>query len=287
MNLIISCSPKDTFSRDGALMSPGDIVVSNQTSDSALLLDKDGNLKKIIYNAANNLEQIFGVNWNNQTNEVLLTINGSPDRVLAVSAYDGSIREAVRHPQLNGNIYGVAADSNGDFLVIETSRIEKFTANNSRVNNGTFPTGNILTASTQINMLSTGDFVLCGTTTDRVRIYNSSAVQQAEAQSGVAGTTNAYGCAESSNGNIISTWDGTTDTVIVFNSDLSSQLFTYSDTNYIGAPRGVTVKANGNILVTDNTYEWIVELDDEANFIRTLGSGILNNPWQLIEIPEY
>lgn len=268
-------------------MSPGDIVVSSSTTDSVILLDEDGYFKKLLLDLPNNLETPLGLDWNSDTQEIIVSINGTPDRIVGISAFDGSIREIVRNIAYNGNTYGVAVTATGEYLAIETNGIEKFTSTGSRINNGSFPKANIMTNPAQIRSLIGGGFVICAYGTDRVRTYSDRAVQQNEKDSGIAGTTNSYGCAESQSGAIAVSWDGTNDSIILYSSDLSTEIMNFSDASYLSAPRGVTVRSNGNIIAADAGFEWLVEVTADGKFVRTLGSGILADPWQVIEVPRF
>ena len=49
-------SPIATKNSEGALLKTGDIVVTSNVSDSAIVLDKNGNFKRVLYNADNSLE---------------------------------------------------------------------------------------------------------------------------------------------------------------------------------------------------------------------------------------
>ncbi len=280
-------SPLTTTSSDGALAQTGDIVVTSTLSDAALLLDKDGNFKKVLFNVPNNLDTVFGLTWDSRTNEILLAINGAPDRIIAISAVDGSQREAVRSTTLNGTVTDVAIAANGDYLVLETNNIERFTPTGSRVNDGDYPSVNFMTAPRQITSLRSGDYVACSITTDRVRIYNDAGVQQFETVSGIGGTTNAYGCVELHNGNIAVSWDGTTDSVVIYDSTLTTEIARFNDPSLLSAARGLGVKANGNILVSDAGFDQVIELDSNANFIRVLNDAFLNDPYQTLEIPDF
>ena len=101
----------------------------------------------------------------------------------------------------------------------------------------------------------------------------------------LAGTTNAYGCVETHDGGIIGSWDGTTDSVVKYSSDLSTELWTYSDASYLSAPRGVAVRANGNILILDYTFSHIVELSPSGEYIRRIGAGAMYRPQYIHVIP--
>lgn len=289
--LLSSCvseeSPLETYSRDFAVVNGGDLVVTNYSGDSAILLDSDGNFKKMLYNVENNQEQVIGVNWNDSTNEIILSINGTPDRIVSVSPLDGVAVDTIVSNQFSGNPFGLMVDPSGDFLLIESHKIEKFTANGVRINDGTFPTGTLMTSLAQIYPRAAGGFVTCAYTTDKVATFDESATLIDDKSSGIGGTTNAYGCHETADGDIVTAWEGSTDTIALYNDDFSTTIATYNDSLYLSSPRGVEVKANGNILVTDVGYHYLIELDSNLQFVRTLGGGVLNYPWQVLEIPEY
>ncbi|MFT6631482.1 MAG: hypothetical protein ACJAS4_001431 [Bacteriovoracaceae bacterium] len=301
MVLFVACvngeSPEETSSlidagSSGLFMDPTDIVVTNYFSDSAILLDSDGNFKELLYNVENNQEQVVGVNWNPITNEVFLSINGFPDRIMAISAIDGTERTVIQNTQLNGSTFGVAINSDGSILAIESHQIEKFSANGNRVNDGNFPTGTLLNNLSQVNSLSSGGFVVCGYGGDSVATYDENGSQLNIAVSGIAGTTNGYGCDETGAGEVVASWEGTTDTVVIYDNTLGSVLATYNDSGTLSSPRGVEVLENGNILVTDVGYHYLVELEYNVvagtlTYVRTIGGGLLNYPWQLVEIPTY
>lgn len=281
-------SPLETFSRDYAVVNPGDLVVTNYYGDSAILLDADGNFKKMLYNVENNQEQVLGVTWNEFTNEIVLTINGTPDRVVAISPLDGNSRVAVQSNLYAGNAFGVAVDSDGGYLLVESHQVEKFTVLGTRVNDGIYPTGTLFNYLAQINSRKAGGFVVCSYHTGlKVATYDKDAVQLNNAVSGIAATTRSYGCNETSSGDIIVSWNGTTDTVALLDSTLSTVKATFNDSTILSSPIGIGIKSNGNFLVADSVFHYIVELDPELNFVRSLGGGILNYPWQVIEIPEY
>lgn len=284
----ISCEiePQETTSGLGALMQPGDIVVSSNSADSAILLDEDGNFKSILYNPPNNIDQVYGLAWNDLTREVIVSINGLPDRIVAISAIDGSVRTITQGGGLNGNTFGVAVDADGYYYAVETSAIEKFSPSGARETSG-FPVAGVMSNMTQISYMSTGEFLICSSGTDRARIYNSSMTQQHDTNSGIGGTTNSYGCKEMPNGNIAVSWDGSADAVIIYDDALNATGDSFSDTTRLTSPRGIGVRENGNILVADAYYDWIVEFDSSANFIRTIGGGILSDPWQVLVIPNF
>ena len=85
-------------------------------------------------------------------------------------------------------------------------------------------------------------------------------------------------------------WDETTDRIVIYDNTLSSTITQFRDATVLPSPRGVFQKANGNILVTDVSYHYLIELayDPDAGtltFVRNLGGGVLNYPYQVIEIP--
>jgi len=271
----------------GAVMVPGDIIVTNYYGDSAILLDSEGNFKKLLYNLVNNSEQVLGLNWNAVNNTVVLSINGLPDRIVEIDPLTGADTNMVISAQFNGNTFGVSVDANGNYLAVESHSVEKFNSAGYRINDADFPALNILNNGTQINTLDAGGFVLCGTGSDVVRTFDANATQIDSKASGIAATTNSYGCNETAAGNILASWDGTTDTVILYDATLTTEIAVFNNSSYMSAPRGIGVKSNGNILVADAGYHYIVELDSGLNLIRTFGGGTLSYPWQVLEVPEY
>ncbi len=80
---------------------------------------------------------------------------------------------------------------------------------------------------------------------------------------------------------------GTTYTVVVYSSDLSSAEVAYSDTSVLNAPRGISQLENGNIVVACAGFEHLVEIDTNGNFVKTLGSAGLADANKVLVIPNF
>ena len=265
------------------LASSGDIVVSNYYSDSVLLLDSDGFYKALIYNVANNAESLYGVEYNPTTNEAIIGVDGS-DRVVGVSLTDSSVRNVITDANLSGTIRGIAQLISGDYLILESNNVERFTSSGFRNTTG-WPIATIQSNPGNIFPLANGGFGVCSYGTDVIRTYDAAGTQVATASSGIAGTTNAYGCIEMSNGNIAVTWNGTTDTVQILSSDLSTVNSSFSNTAVLPSPYGIAQDNDGNLLVTDITYHHIVVLDSSGTLVNVKGNSVLSYPRDLFVVP--
>jgi hypothetical protein len=203
--------------------------------------------------------------------------------VVAVSAEDCSNRNVVVDINLTGTIRGITQLTSGDILVSETNNIERFGSNGNRVSSG-WPLA-AQTGATGLSALANGGFVHCSTTTDVVRTYSSAGVQVATRSSGIAGTTDAMDCFVMSNGNIATTWSGTSDTVSIYNSSLSP-IASFSNTAYLAAPGGIAQRpSGGNLLVVDRVFNVIVELTTAGVYVNTFGSGLLSTPEFILVVP--
>ena len=286
MIFIVGCveEPIETFSN--FVVQPGDVVVTNITNDSVVLLDSTGNFKRVLYDVQNNVEIPYGVGWKSDTLEVLVAIDGA-DRVMAISAIDGSSRAFIQTPFLNGAIRGVAQLRDGSVIVAESNAIEKFDTNGNRITTGFPLTGGINNVE-NVYPKADGGFIVCARGGDVVRTYTAAGVMQNTTASGIGGTTDGYGCSELSDGRIVTAWSGSTDTVSIYNSSLSTSLTTYSDTTIAPSPRGVAQLANGNIIVADATYHHIIEVSSsDGSFVGTFSSYGLSSPNQLYVIPNF
>ncbi|MBL6989623.1 MAG: hypothetical protein ISR65_07585 [Bacteriovoracaceae bacterium] len=272
-------------SKDQYAIVAGDIAVTNTTSDVAILLDSTGAFKRVLYDVDNATETINGVGWLSSTEEVLVTVDGS-DRVMAVSAVDGSVRTLILHPQLSGAIRGVMENIDGDILIIESNNLERFTTDAFRITTG-WPITNIMSTPQQVFPLSGGGFVMCATGTDRIRTFDSDGVQVDETASGIGGTTNSYGCVELDDGRIAGTWQGSNDSVVIYSSDLSTAEMTYSNTALLGNPRGIDFRANGNLLIADASFHYLVEITSAGDYVGNIGGSVLSTPNQVFVIPTF
>lgn len=289
--LFSSCLKKEeiigTYSHQTNIIKPGDIIVSNGNSDSLILLDATGEYKKTLYDVDNISETISGIAYKPDTKEIIFTVTGAALRVGAVSIVDGSYRNFIINVSLTTPLRGVAVMTDGNVLVTHAGIIQKFSTDGTRITAGAWPK-TLMGTPQQISALPNGGFLNCSDTTDLVRTYDSAGVQTGtSAASGIAATTDVFACMRLSDGRIANAWNGTTDTISVWNSDFTGRVNIYADTSVLGNPRGIAQRANGNLLITDATNNYIVEIDIDGNFINKLGGSILNGPTSIFVMPNY
>jgi hypothetical protein len=261
-----------------------DVLVSNGGTDTILAYSADGTFKRIIFQLSTvSGEAIYGLDYMAATGEVIVAIDGT-DRVMAIDPTDCSARNLVANVNLTGTLRGVTQLSGGDILVVETNNVERFTSDGVRVTSGGWPLS-LQTAGTDIHALSAGGFVHCSTTTDVVRTYSDAGVQAATRSSGIASTTDAVGCKELSNGSIAVAWSGTTDSVVIYSSNLATAQYTYSNTSVLSTPGSLAEKANGNILIADRTLNYLVEITATGTYVGQFAAGLLNTPEYVLVIP--
>lgn len=294
MIFIVSCKKEvatPTTSSSTFLINPGDIVVANG-SRSIILLDSNGNYKQVLYTLDNVTETIYGLAWKADTREVMFTINGAA-RVGAISAIDGAYRNLITDINLTGALKGLTQLASGDILVAEVSNVERFSSAGIRktlVNAVVWPNtlGATSTTLEQISATLDGGFIACSSGSDNVKRYTNNAVIVGTAQvSGIAGTTDAFGCLELANGRIAMAFNGTTDTIRTVSAAMTGITSIYSDLAILASPRTLTQAINGNILVVDSVYNQIVEITNAGTFVRTLGGGNLGSPVALFSVPNF
>ncbi len=105
--------------------------------------------------------------------------------------------------------------------------------------------------------------------------------------SGIAATTDAFGCIELTDGKIAMAFSGTTDTIRTVSAAMTGIATVYSDLAVLASPRTLTQALNGNILVVDSVYNQIVEITTSGIFVRTLGGSIIGTPNAVFSVPNY
>lgn len=281
-----------TKSNQSYLVKPGDIIVVNGTSHSLILLDSNGGYKTVLYDLDNIAETIYDVAFKKDTNEIIFTVNGSP-RVGAVSVVDGTYRTLIADANLTGALKGLTQLSNGDILVSEISNIERFTTNGVRrtlVAGVTWPNTLAGTSTTAEQLFATADggFIVCSSGSDNVKRYTQNAVIVGPTVvSGIAGTTDAFGCIELADGKIAMAFSGTTDTIRTVSAAMTGIATIYSDLAVLASPRTLTQTLNGNILTVDSVYNQIVEITTTGTFVRTLGGSLIGSPNAVFSVPNY
>ena len=269
-------------------ISVGDIIITNSGNKSVLLLDSEGHFKATLLDLNQN-ETPTGIAYNSTTKEILITVDGTADRVIAISTYSLAKRDFINDiGNLTGTLYGITQLTQGDIIISEGNTIERYNSSGTRVTTGAWPK-TLMTTSTTLRALTNGNFLSCSTGTDLARIYDNTATQVfTTAVSGIAGTTDLYGCAVLSDGTIAIAWNGTTDTVQIRSSNLATVLASYSNitTTVLSNPRGIAQALNGNILVVDNTANHIAEITTSGTLVRTFGDAI-NTPIDIFVVPSY
>lgn len=273
----------------GYIATAGDLAVVNYGNASVMLLDSTGNFKRILYDADQAQETVYGIGWKADSKEILVTVNNATGangvKIIAISAVDATVRTFATDHLPTTSLKGVAQLASGEVIVAKGNNIEKYNTNGVRVTTGGWPKAS-MTAPEQLTATSTGGFVTCSATTDAIRTYNSSAVQINTVSN--VGATNGYGCTILSNGGVAGAWEGAGDEVVTYNSALGGATDIYSDSaNMLQTPRQIIQKSNGNLLIADTVRDWLVEITITGTFVTTLGGSVLNDPYALIEIPSF
>lgn len=272
-------------------VTPNDIVVLNYLSADIVVLDRNGNFKNVLFSVDSSSEKLIGLAWMHTTKEILVAVDGS-DRVMAISPYDGSSRVLISNSNLdfNTNTIGLAQISNGDIIVAETSTsAERFSEAGVRNTTG-WPKNLGLTLMRQISPTQDGGFIACSANTDQARKFDSNGNLQATGTSVIAGTTNGYGCIELSNGEFALSWDGTTDSVQVYDSGLTAATTTFNNASssaVLSGPRGLAQTSDGNILVAEYTGQYLIEITTAGDYVQTLGNSFLKQPAHVLSIPSF
>ncbi|MFG1593906.1 hypothetical protein [Halobacteriovorax sp. CON-3] len=271
----------------GNYLEPGDIIVMNYTADSIVQLDSNGVFKRTIYQATGNSVLLLALGWSSENNQLLFTTDGN-DRVLGVNAYTGKVSDVIVHSGLNGALRGVTELANGNIAVLESNNLELFTPlgdGHQRETSG-FPITNIINTGQGMAPLADGGFLISSRGSDQIRTYDEDGVQQNSVGS-PAGANDGYFAIELDNGDIVGIWSGTTDQVVEYDSTLSATGASYSNTTYLANPRGVAQLHSGNIIVSDYSYNHLVEIDiSDYSLVRTIGQG-LSGPTHVLVVPEY
>lgn len=297
--LLTSClvgqgSPIESSSNDANLIQSDDIIVSNTGNDSIILLDPDGVYKATLVDAQTSNQIVYNGLGYDAVSKQILYVNDHAvaifESINALSLFDGSSRTVLNNNQLAGTMPGVARLTNGDYLVLETATtVEKFNA--SGIRQGAPFIGAAANAVVDMNPLLNGGFVLCASATaGTVRTYNAAGVIQATATSATPvpslGAWAASSCAQTPEGNIVVAYSNAAgDAVRMYNSALTTTLWTYQDTNLLTTPGKVTVRSNGNVLVSDTGFHHIIELSPTGTFLRTIGGAVLSTPTHILAVP--
>jgi hypothetical protein len=286
--LLMGCnfSEKSPVTLTSYLIEPGDIIVTNSGNTTVVLLDSAGNYKDTLLDLAQ-AEVPMGIGFNSTTKEVLIAVNSTADRVIGISAYNGTRSDFINDiANLTGNLYGITQISQGDVLIVESNNIERYSSSGDRVTSGAWPKA-LQTTGSDIKGMSDGNFIHCSSGTDRAIVYTSAGITSLDSgASGIAGTTDLFGCIPLANGGFALAWNGTTDTIQIRASNLTTVNATFSNTTVLGNPRGIAQRENGNILIVDQSANHIVEITESGTLVNTFGQAI-SSPVQIFIVPDF
>lgn len=294
--MLASCvQPESNPTTSNLAINSGDILVSSNITRAVYQFDRNGTYKNIIWRSDLPSDTVGGLGWMHTTNEILVSVEGTPDRVEAVSLRDASKRVLYANAQLTGTIRNVTQlfDSRS-LLVSETNSLERFNEVGLREAYGTapviWPSAVMGTTLQDVKALSDGGWVgASSTNTIGVRKFPDSIAVFAASATALppAGTTSAHGVAELANGQILVSWEGAaTDYLSIYNADLTFDRHVFGNTqSVLIAPRGVAQAANGNYLVVDTTNDYVLEIDDEGVVNRIIGRGFLDTPINILVVP--
>lgn len=286
-------SPLESSSNEANLIQSGDIVVTNSGNDTIVLLHEDGSYKDTLVDSQSDSQLIFnGLAYDAINKNIMFTydhLTAFYDAVKTIDLYDGTVKTLLSNNNLQGTLPGLARLTGGELIVLEgTNTAEKFLANGTRSGNPFLAT--LTTNVADITKLSNGGFVVCSSgTANTVRTYNAAGTVVATATSATPtptlGALAASSCTQNAAGNIIVAYSGATDAVRMYNSSLSTVVWTFTDTNILTTPGKISLRSNGNILVTDLGFHHIVEIDPNGALVRVIGGAVLSTPNNIVVVP--
>ena len=288
-------SPVESFNNAVNLIQSDDIVVTNSGNDTIVLLDSDGNFKSVLVDSQTDASLIFNGLTYDSVNKQLLYIYDSTvvalEAVKSLSLYDGTSANVIANGNLTGTLNGLARLTGGQLVVLEAGTgAERFESNGSRNITAPYPLTTLTTSVVDVNRLSDGGFIVCTTgTTNTARKYNLAGTAGTSVTSAAPlpslGAVAASSCAEDSQGRIVVAYNGATDAIRMYNSTMTTTLWTYTDTTTLSTPGKIAIRSNGNILVTDTTFNHIVELNPNGGLVRVIGGAVLSVPLNIAVIP--
>ncbi|MES2529235.1 MAG: hypothetical protein V4598_19265 [Bdellovibrionota bacterium] len=297
--LLTSClmdeKPKETNSQ--LLVSRGDIVAVSFNTDSLVAFNANGTLKSVLYTLPNTADSIGGIGWLDSTNEILIAVDGAPDRIDAISIVTGTARNFyLNTTNFTGTMLGIAQlkGASTDVIATEGTTLERFNSSGIRRTNGANWPLTIAAPHTnhqQIIGLSTGNWLSCsGTATATTRITTAAFTTAPTLVSTVtapAGTTLAQGCNELSDGRVIVAWAGAaTDIITLYSSTLTGGVNIVNNIQSTFAdPRNVAIGEYDEIYIPDATRNMIVQIDTAGTVVREFGNSVLNSPRGLLVVP--
>lgn len=295
--IISSClsqkDPTETHGSSVNLLKSGDIVVSNTGNDTILLLDEDGEYKDALLDSSTDPSLIFNaLAYDESLDQLLVSYDSTvatSDKIIGISLWDGTVSNVLSNSNLTGVLTGVARLTNGSLAVLEgTTAMELFDVSGVRSGN---PFSAAITANgVDVQPLANGGYVVCSTgTANTVRTYSVAGVLANTATSALPlptlGALAASSCKQNDAGQIIVAYSGATDHIRAYNSTLATIAWTFNDANVLANPGKIAFRENGNILITDISFNHIVELNSSGGFVRTIGGSVLTAPVSIVVVP--
>ena len=270
----------------------GDIVVSSSGTRDVKVFDSSGVYKGTILDLDSTTGQApYGLTYNFLTNEILVAVDSATSRLIkAIDISSLEVRDFSASPALNNTLRGITMLTSGDLLVVISAgnRVEKISGiTGTQITAGTWPKS-LQTGGTAISAGSAGTFAHCSSTLDVIRLYDATGTQSATASSGIAATTDVMGCTTDSAGNVYTSFNGTTDTIRKYSSNLGATTWSYSNTVLMPNPFGIAVRSNGNVLVLDQTHNYVLEITADGTSANVLGNdtdNMLSTPQFIMIVP--
>jgi hypothetical protein len=292
LSILTSCLPQESMPTSSSLyVSAGDILVSSSTTDIIHQLDSDGNYIRILWRTPLATEIISSIGWMASTNEILITVDGTPDRVVAVSVINGTERVLINNANITGTVNSAIQLTNSNaVLVSELTSIER--ANDLGLREtftGVWPS----TVTTNIQCMapmSNGGFAAASSSTGLRTFADSIVAFAAVATASIpVGTTGSYGIVELANGNFLASWEGAgTDYLSIYDSNLNLiQHIFGNNQSLLATPRGVGQMKNGNYLVADNTLDYVLEINPSGSVVRAIGISLLDGAYGILVVPDF
>lgn len=287
---IVDQEPEPTNSE--LLVTRGDIVVVSYNTDTLAVFDQSGSFKRILYQVPTAADNIAGIAWLETSNEILISIDGTPDRIEAISILTGDSRNFYNNvTYFTGTPLGLTQLKNStDVIASEGATIERFNASGIRETFGAIWPANVHANATSIQGLANGNWLSCSSSAGlRISPDSTSALAAIATATGPVGATASYGCHELSNGTIVVSWNGAAaDHVYTYSATLTGATAIVNNIqSTLSDPRGVAIGENDEIYVADATQNKIVEMDSSGNVIRQFGNGILNAPRHVLVVPAF
>lgn len=289
-------SPIATTANDANIIKSGDIIIVNGGNDSIILLDSEGNFKEYLYSPSTSAVYSFpAIMWDKVTKKVLFTNDSTTaanDQIMSIDPFDLTVSTVYNNSTIltATGLNGLARLTDGSLLAIEAaSTMEKFDSSWNRVG-APFMNGTLTATAVDVASLSNGGFVVAASgVANTIRTYNSAGTAIASATSAVPTPTMgsaqaATGVAVNSNGEILAAFSGANDGVRKFSSDLATVIWTFADSR-LTTPGKLAVRSNGNVLVLDTAFNYIVEINFDGTFKRTLASSLLTSPLAIMVVP--